>query len=356
MLEGFDKEWIYAGANRSATYTNLNPGRYTFRVKAANNDGIWNQNGASIVLIIKPPYWKSWWVRLAALMGFTAIIVFTFKSRTRAINKRNELLEKQVLERTQSLANVTEEERKARKEADEANKELERKNKELEQFAYVASHDMQEPLRTMSSFVELLQLHYKDRLDDNAEKYMTFIVSASDRMRVLINDLLDHSRIGKKGSCSLVDCNVLVQEVLADLNAAISETGATIKVGPLPVVYGYATELKQLFQNLIVNAIKFRKKDTDPVVELTAVQQDNVFQFAVADNGIGIDPKYHERIFVIFQRLHTRSEYAGSGIGLSNCKKITELHKGNIWVNSDGGSGTTFYFTLPVNGKEQQLN
>jgi ligand-binding sensor domain-containing protein/signal transduction histidine kinase len=349
MLEGFDKEWIYAGTNRSATYTNLNPGTYRFKVKAANNDGIWNATGASIVLLIQPPFWQTWWFRLTVIVVFATVVILTFRGRTREISNRNEWLEKQVLERTQSLANAT-------LAAQETAKELERKNKELEQFAYVASHDMQEPLRTMSSFVELLQQQYKDTLDDNAEKYMSFIVHACDRMRVLINDLLDYSRIGKKKSCSLVDCNVLVQEVLADLNAAISEAGATVKVGPLPVVYGYATELKQLFQNLIVNAIKFRKKDTDPLVELTAVQQNDAFQFAVADNGIGIDPKFHERIFVIFQRLHTRAEYTGSGIGLSNCKKITELHKGDIWVDSEIGAGTTFYFTLPVNQKEQLLN
>jgi signal transduction histidine kinase len=231
------------------------------------------------------------------------------------------------------------------------NKELERKNKELEQFAYVASHDLQEPLRTISSFVDLLQQQYGGKLDDKADKYLNYIVHSSSRMSVLITDLLEYSRIGRKNELEQVDCNVLLKEVLADLSMAVNETGAEIVAGPLPVFYGYATELKQLFQNLIFNAIKFRKKNIAPLIRITASKQGDYWQFAFADNGIGIAKEHYDRIFIIFQRLHTRNEYPGSGIGLSHCRKIVELHKGRIWLESEQGKGTTFYFTIQYNNQ-----
>jgi PAS domain S-box-containing protein len=226
------------------------------------------------------------------------------------------------------------------------NKQLEQKNKELEQFAYVASHDMQEPLRTTSSFVELLQQQYKGKLDEKADKYLTFIAESSDRMKVLIKDLLDYSRIGKKKELAEVDCNIMLKEVLADLGAAINEAGAEITIEQLPVVNGYPTEIKQLFQNLIINAIKFRQKSIPSAIKISAQKKQGHWEFAFADNGIGIAKEHTERIFIIFQRLHTRNEYDGSGIGLSHCKKIVELHKGRIWVESTPGKGSTFHFTI----------
>lgn len=228
------------------------------------------------------------------------------------------------------------------------NMELERKNKELEQFAYVASHDMQEPLRTISSFVELLQQQYKGNLDERANTYLSYIFEASDRMQVLINDLLEHSRIGRKKELKQVDCNLVLKEVLADLDTAISETSAEITTGSLPVISGYPTEIKQLFQNLIFNSIKFRQKNIPPGIKISAEKKGNAWQFAFADNGIGIAKEYNEKIFIIFKRLHTRNEYKGSGIGLSHCKKIVDLHKGKIWLESEPGKGATFYFTLPA--------
>jgi signal transduction histidine kinase len=229
------------------------------------------------------------------------------------------------------------------------NRELERKNKELEQFAYVASHDLQEPLRTISSFVEVFQKQYKGKIDDKADKYIEYIVQASTRMRVLITDLLEYSRIGSRQEFKRVDCNIVLNEALNDLGAAIEETGADIKVGPLPVINGFQTEMKLLFQNLAVNAIKFRRKDVQPQIKISAKRKRDSWQFSFTDNGIGIAKEHNERIFIIFQRLHTRNEYQGSGIGLSHCKKIVELHKGKIWLESEVGKGTTFYFTIPQN-------
>lgn len=241
------------------------------------------------------------------------------------------------------------ERKKAEQQLEARNNELQLKNKELEQFAYVTSHDLQEPLRTISSFVEQFQKLYTDKLDERGQKFLRYIVQASERMRTLIKDLLDYSRIGGKKSIDRVDCNEIVNAVLDDLDSAIKESGAEIKTGKLPVVQGYTTELKQLFQNLIINAIKFRKKEAHPEIQIVSNRVGNGYEFMIKDNGIGIPQEHNERIFIIFQRLHTRTEYEGSGIGLSHCKKIVELHGGRIWVKSDPGEGSTFHFTILEN-------
>jgi len=237
--------------------------------------------------------------------------------------------------------------KKSETDLDLKNKELERKNKELEQFAYVTSHDLQEPLRTTSSFVKLLKEQYGGKLDKKADKYFSFIVDSSDRMKVLIKDLLDYSRIGSKNQLEKVDCNSIIQDVIADIELVIRDFNAEIIYGDLPVINGYPTKMKQLFQNLLINAIKFSKKEVAPDINISVNKTDGYWKFAFSDNGIGIEKIHQERIFVIFQRLHTRSEYNGSGIGLSHCKKIVELHHGKIWVESEPGKGSTFYFTIP---------
>lgn len=172
------------------------------------------------------------------------------------------------------------------------------------------------------------------------------MVQGSERMKTLIRDLLDYSRIGRKIELTDIDCNLLVKEVVADLDTSIKEANATIHIEPLPQLKGYSTELKLLFQNLLSNALKFHHKNVDPVIAISAIKKDDHWQFAIADNGIGIEDKFKERIFVIFQRLHVQSEYDGSGIGLAHCKKIVELHHGTIWVESTPGQGSTFYFTI----------
>ena len=237
----------------------------------------------------------------------------------------------------------------AREEADYANQELEKKNKELEQFVYIASHDLREPLRTTSGFVELFQKQYKGKLDEKADTYLSYIMQSTDRMKTLIDDLLDYSRIGSKTELQQVDCNMILQEVLTDLGIALNEAGAEIKADRLPVISGHPTGIKQLFQNLITNGIKFSKKDISPKIQIGAEIKDDAWKFSFTDNGIGIDKQHSENIFVIFQRLHTRKEYEGSGIGLAHCKKIVEMHNGNIWVESTPGTGSTFHFTIHKN-------
>jgi PAS domain S-box-containing protein len=224
--------------------------------------------------------------------------------------------------------------------------ELTRSNKDLEQFAYVTSHDLQEPLRMIAGYTQLLQQRYKDKLDEDANQFIFYTVDGVMRMQNLINDLLTYSRLGTSSEAlEPVDCNAVLDEVLATLQMTIEENGAVIKYRPLPNIRADRTQLLQLFQNLIGNAIKFRS-DKPPIISITAKPQDKQWLFSVSDNGIGIEPQYLERIFVIFQRLHTRDKYPGTGIGLAICKKIVERHGGRIWAESQLGKGSTFHFII----------
>jgi PAS domain S-box-containing protein len=228
--------------------------------------------------------------------------------------------------------------------------ELARANEELQLFAYVASHDLQEPLRMISSYVQLLSRRYKDKLEADAQEFISYAVDGAARMRRLIDDLLAYSRIGTQGKpLEPTDCNRIVEEVLFDLHVTIQESDAVVNHDPLPTVMADSTQLRQLFQNLIGNALKF-KGQHQPEVHVGVERQDDQWRFSIRDNGIGIDPKFVERVFVIFQRLHGREKYPGTGIGLAVCKKIVERHGGRIWVESEPDHGSTFYFTMPVNG------
>jgi PAS domain S-box-containing protein len=223
---------------------------------------------------------------------------------------------------------------------------LERSNKELEQFAYVASHDLQEPLRMITSFANLLAMKYKGQLEPKADEYICIITEGAQRMQRLIKDLLTYARITSKTSPSvLIDLNSVIEDVSKDLQLIIFETKTTIKYGHLPALYIDPIQIKQLFQNLIQNSIKFRG-EANPVIEINVSQEDSLWTFSIKDNGIGISPDYYEKVFVIFQRLHEKDKYPGTGIGLAICKKIVERHGGRIWVESEIGKGSTFYFTI----------
>lgn len=225
--------------------------------------------------------------------------------------------------------------------------DLEIRNKEIEQFVYIASHDLQEPLFTVNSFVEFFQTEYQHLFDENAKAYLNFIVQATDRMKNLIKNLLDYSHLGSEKILANIDCNQLLNTLTADLANQIKKSGAKVFYKDLPVIKGYPTELSQLFQNLISNAIKFRDKRELPEIEISAIKDPASWCFKIKDNGIGVDPRFREKIFLIFQRLHGRNEYEGNGIGLAHCKKIVELHGGKISVEPNDGKGSSFVFTIP---------
>ena len=234
--------------------------------------------------------------------------------------------------------------------------ELSQKNEDLEQFAYIASHDLQEPLNTISSFIGLIKNDYGEQFDDLGKQSLVFIEEASERMTKLINVLLEYSRIGKTRNFTSVDCNKIVQDVEKDIYTLIKRKKATITNTKLPILMGSEIELRLLFQNLITNALKFCPEDKNPTLKIEVIKtaslenlDEHVWQFSFTDNGIGIRKDHQERIFSIFQRLHTTDQYKGTGIGLAHCKKIVGIHKGNIWVTSKINEGSTFYVTIPIN-------
>lgn len=229
--------------------------------------------------------------------------------------------------------------------------DLERSNAELKKFAYVASHDLQEPLNQVANYVQLLEMRYNSALDEDAKDFINFAVDGVGLMQTLIDDVLAYSKVDLKGiECELTDVEDALTQAIANLRGRITETQTNVTYDAMPTLVADRTQLMQLFQNLIGNAIKFRQPNQTPNVHISVERTEDAWLFAVKDNGIGIDPQFFDRIFVIFQRLHTRDEYPGSGMGLAICKKILECHRGQIWVESTVNQGATFYFTLPVGG------
>jgi signal transduction histidine kinase len=245
------------------------------------------------------------------------------------------------------LNNEISERKRAEETLQQTAKDLERSNKDLEQFAYVASHDLQEPLRAVAGFVGLLKKQFRDKLDAVAAEYIDLSVEGAERMQTLILDLLTFSRVGTKGGAFVrMNMKDALDNALKNLHTAIAESDTLVTCDPLPAVTADATQMTQLLQNLIGNAIKFHGPRR-PEIHIGAQRRNNFWFMSVRDNGIGIEPQYYDRIFLIFQRLHTRSQFKGTGIGLAVCKKIVERHGGKIWVESIPGEGSTFYFTVP---------
>ncbi len=235
--------------------------------------------------------------------------------------------------------------------------DLERSNGELKKFAYVASHDLQEPLNQVTNYVQMLEMQYNDELGEDAKEYIGFAVEGVSLMQTLIDDVLAYSKVDLQGiEWKLTDVATALTQAFNNLRGRVAEGDVTITYDPMPMIVADGTQLMQLFQNLIGNAIKFRKTDEPLRIHVGVERQEDAWLFSVKDNGIGIDPQFSERIFVIFQRLHPRDEYPGSGMGLAICKKIVECHRGKIWIESELGKGSAFYFTIPVGGREREAN
>jgi light-regulated signal transduction histidine kinase (bacteriophytochrome) len=235
-----------------------------------------------------------------------------------------------------------------------AEEALRRSNAELQQFAYVASHDLQEPLRMVTAYAGLLKKRHGEELSGETKEYMHYIIEGAERMRQLVNDLLQYSRVDTPSKpFGLVDMNVAVANALKTMRVAVEESGAEVTSDPLPTIWGDETQMTQVLTNLLSNAIKFHRDD-EPKVHISSKNKSNEWLFSIQDNGIGIDLKYSDKMFQMFQRLHTQEEYPGTGIGLAISKKIVERHGGRIWFDSDGKNGSTFFFTIPVRNSEKR--
>lgn len=295
-------------------------------------------------------------ISLIMLAGVLSIhpLFLTIQQAAETLRRARDNLEIQVAERTEELRDANarllvelDERRQAEHRLAQYARELARSNAELEQFASVASHDLQEPLRMVASFTQLLARRYRGKLDQDADEFIGFAVDGATRMQTLINDLLTYSRVGTRGKpFGPTDCEAILKMALDNLAGAIEESGAVITSSHLPTVSADEVQLIQLIQNLIANAIKFCGQES-PQIQVSAERKGHEWVFAVKDNGIGIAPEHQERIFMIFQRLHHRTEYPGSGIGLAICQKIVERHGGRIWLESQPGKGSTFYFSIP---------
>nr|WP_185957129.1 ATP-binding protein [Gracilimonas mengyeensis] len=270
---------------------------------------------------------------LVFLSAMSAILIpILFNGLESAITQENRLRSELEIERGKLQSSI---------------KQLNNKNKELEQFAYTASHDLKEPLRMIRSFMQLLEKRYATQLDDKARQYIHFAVDGAARMTSSIDELLEYSRISRLyNETEEVVMEAIVQDVLKLLDGQISHKNANVVVGTLPTVTGVPVTLKILMQNLVSNALKYQQKDTQPQIDISCKELENHWEFAVKDNGIGIATEHHHEVFGMFKRLHARSEYSGTGMGLAMCKKIIEQHKGQIWIESKEGAGSIFYFTI----------
>ncbi|MFY9307929.1 MAG: ATP-binding protein [Bacteroidia bacterium] len=268
---------------------------------------------------------------IGSVMSINALIIPIFISRLKVTERL-----------AQNIVEINNSKLELQKKSDE----LVRSNNDLQQFAYVASHDLQEPLRMVTSYVQLLEDRYKNKLDQDASEFIGYAVDGTKRMRALIQSLLEYSRVGKIRPFEKIDMNTLVEEVLLEMDQQVKEAQANVKVNVLPLVKGDRILIAQLMKNLISNALKFKEGNKRPEIVISGERSSDGFLFSVRDNGIGISKEYFEKIFVIFQRLHSKDKYPGTGMGLAICKKIVEQHGGKIWVESELDKGAVFYFTI----------
>ncbi len=353
-LIGLDEDWNYTSINPNATYTNLKPGSYTFKVKAANNNGIWNETGATLHIIRPAAFHETKWYLLSIIGSIVLFLSAIFaaymngkKEHYRTIETYNLQLQKEVIAKEKSQQALQEREKQLNKK----NQELKRSNQELEQFAYIASHDLQSPLRTINSFSGLLEKSLGDKLTNQEADFLGFITTSIYNMQNLVDDLLTFSKLNATTrKIQSFDPNNLLASIQLDMDSHLKEKNTRISISDFPkAIHADKTQLKQLFQNLVSNGIKFTKQGISPHIKISCQEEKAFWEFCVADNGIGISEEYQDKIFKIFQRLHSNADYEGTGIGLAICKKIVDQHEGKIWINSEVDKGSKFFFTISKN-------
>jgi len=323
-LEGFDQDWIKADIQHSATYTNVRPGKYTFRVKGSNNDGYWNEQGTSIKITITPPFWETPWFRGLSLIFIAGVLLIAYRGRVTRMRNQNLELEQRIRERTV---------------------ELEVMNKELEAFSHSISHDLRAPLRSMNGFSEILLETYGQQLDHEGREYLQRIHQASERMGHLIDDLLKLARLSRTEMVmGNVNLSALAESVMKEIQQG--DPGHKVLFQNTPGLYAQGVEslLKVMLWNLLDNAWKFTYRVTEPKIEFGITAKYNSLVYYVRDNGVGFDNNYADKIFEAFHRQHPG--FAGTGIGLGSAKRIIQRHGGSIWAEGKINEGSTFYFTL----------
>jgi ligand-binding sensor domain-containing protein/signal transduction histidine kinase len=326
-MEGFDKDWNYVGNKREATYTNLDPGEYTFRVKASNNDGIWNEKGTSIKIIILPPWWRTWWFRGAMILLVLSLAYSVFLFRVRSIKNHNLKLESEVTERTRQLQVA---------------------NNELEAFAYSVSHDLRAPLRSIDGFSQVLLEEYQEKIDGQGRDYLNRVRLASQRMAQLIDDMLTLSRISRSEmNIQQVDLSKIAHEIAGELCETQPEREVEFIIQEGIKVRGDGHLLRIVLENLMRNAWKFTSKHPSARIEFGLQLKNGIPVYFVRDDGAGFDMNYAQKLFGAFQRLHTATEFPGTGVGLATVQRVIHRHGGKVWAEGEVGKGATFYFTIP---------
>jgi signal transduction histidine kinase len=352
MMEGFEEDWNYVGNERKATYTNLSPGSYVFKVKASNNDGIWNDKGRSIKIIITPPFWQTIWFRTILLVSVLVIIYIIYKIRTYKINKRNrELadinlkLNKEIEKKHRAEQAIQQLNRELEKRVRERTAELQNVNQELESFSYSVSHDLRAPLRSMHGFSNAILEDYGDLLDEQGKNYLARIATASNTMADLIDDLLKLAKVSRSNiKKENINLSKIVEDMVSQLRINFPDRDVQVQIEENLYAKGDLNLIKVAIENLLNNAWKFTSKRSAAKIEFQKIEKKFGNVFMIKDNGVGFDMEYVDKLFEPFQRLH--KEYEGTGIGLATVARIIKKHGGEFWAEGKVNEGARFYFTL----------
>jgi light-regulated signal transduction histidine kinase (bacteriophytochrome) len=326
-MEGFEKHWNYVGNRHYATYTKLSPGKYIFRVKGSNNNGTWNEAGTSLEIIIAPPFWETWWFRSLLAIVVVGLLISGYKIRTARMRAHNRELQQKVQERTA---------------------QLEASNKALESFAYSVSHDLRAPLRSISAYTNILTENYRDLFDEEGKHFFSVVCDEAKRMAILIDDLLEFSRISYSSmNMTTIEMTELAEMVYRELTSQEARERITLHLHQLPKAYGDPILIRQVWLNLLSNAIKYSSKKETATIEIEGRQDENELIYKVQDSGSGFDMRYVAKLFGVFERLHKIQDFEGTGVGLAIVQSIVSRHGGRVWAEGEVDKGATFYFSIP---------